>query len=213
MNRLLDGLRAIVDPSRIKEDPLELAESGKGNKCGPIPVLSPYRGNFWALRLTDEDYSRVLAGLKQDEARSFRKLPDYLIFAEPNERRRKRDRTNLHIFICELKSSDAGAASGKRQVQLGKFFAEYLVRVASFANGDVKTARELDIRGVIASPTYLPQLRTKGTTRADEDDGAAIFDSDSDMWIHHVACRRGPAPGGSLRLSYSAARQHRTPVE
>lgn len=61
------------------------------------------------------------------------------------------------------------------------------MRIASFANGDVKAPHELDFRGVIASPTYLPQLRAKGTTRPDEDDDAAIFDGDSDMWIHHVA--------------------------
>ena len=146
-----------------------------------------YRGSFWALRLMDEDYSRVLAGSKQGEARSFRKLPDYLIFAEPNEKRRKKGRTTLHVIVCELKSSDLGAASGKRQVQLGKLFAEYLVRIASFVNGDLKTQHDLDIRGVIASPTYLPQLRSKGTTRADEDDDAAFFDGDSDMWIHQVA--------------------------
>jgi len=186
---LLDALRTIVDPSRIREEPIALTESGKGNKCGPIQVC--YRGSFWALRLTDEDYSRVLAGSKQDEARSFRKLPDYLIFAEPSEKRRKRDRTALHVIVCELKSSDVGAANARRQVQLGRFFAEYLVRVASFANGDVKVEHMLDIRGVIASPAYPAQLRARGTTRVDSEDDGATFDGESDIWIHRVAADEG----------------------
>ncbi len=187
MSGLLEGLRTIVDPTRIRDAPIELTEEGKGNKCAPIPVA--YLGNVWALRLTDDDCHRVLYGSKQDESKSFRKLPDYLIFAEPHGKRRKSERGSaLNALVCELKSSDTGAARAMRQVQLGKFLVEYLVRVASFATGSVKVLHDIDIRGLIASPSYPPQIRTKGATRADQPDDGWELDAASDMWIYRIGC-------------------------
>ncbi len=166
---------------------MELTEEGKGNKCTPIPVS--YRGSFWALRLTDDDCHRVLCGSKQDPSKSLRKLPDYLIFAEPCGKRRKADRgPALQALVCELKSSETGATSARRQVQLGKFLVEYLVRIASFADGSVKTLHDIDIRGLIASPSYPPQIRAKGATRADQPDDGWELDAESDMSIYRIGC-------------------------
>lgn len=182
MTVLFDALRGVVDPDRICEAPFDLVEQGKGNKCAPVPVA--HRGSFWGLRLTDDDFSRVLAGKKQDEARSFRKLPDYLIFAEPAGKQRKASRgPALLVLSCELKSSEAGAASGKRQVQLGRLLAEYLVRLSLFATSALKEKPEIDYRGVIVSPTYPTTTRVKGLSLASRAGEEGPYDAESDMLI------------------------------
>jgi hypothetical protein len=182
LSGLSDALRGVVDPDRIRDGPFELVEQGKGNRCAPVPVA--HRGSFWGLRLTDDDFSRVLAGKKQDEARSFRKLPDYLIFAEPAGKQRKASRAPaLLVLSCELKSSETGAASGRRQVQLGRLLAEYLVRVSLFATGAIKEEPYIEYRGVIVSPTYPATTRVKGMSLASRSGEESPYDVESDMLI------------------------------
>lgn len=182
---LLAKLREIVDRERILEGEVTLLEDGMGNKCPPISVSC--RGAFWALRVRHNDHLKMLAGSKLDHDRSFCKLPDYLIFAEPRSKKKRSSShgPDLFILVCELKSSSTGAARGAmRQVQLGKFLAEHLVRLAMFAAGKIKEHPDLAIAGVIAAPS---QLRARGVTRADEDVEQGTLDKASDMIVHRLS--------------------------
>jgi hypothetical protein len=170
VSELFEALRRVVEIGRIEGPPLQLEEPGKGNKCDPIPIV--YSGDFFALRL-DNDHLRVLAGSKEDPDKSFRKLPDYLVFGVPKGARKAKADPDLYVLLCELKSSDKGAESAKRQIQLGRFFAEYLVRVASFGMGR-KAPPSVHYRGAIARPTPA-NIRPKGKTRP-----GAIPDYDTD---------------------------------
>ena len=157
---MLDDIARVVDASKLVHPPLVLTESAAGNKCTPVPVS--FRGRFWAIRLSSDDGMKMLAGSKADPSQSFRRLPDYLIFAEPRVprgMRKTRYAPDLHVLVCELKSSQTGAASGIRQVQLGRFAVEYLVRLGSFAQGAIKSLPTIDIRGVIVSPPSVSRSR------------------------------------------------------
>jgi hypothetical protein len=154
----------------------------------PAEILGrvSYNGSFWALQVRGNDHLRLLAGSREDGAKSFCKLPDYILFAEPKARRRKSGRgLDLLVLVCELKSSAAGVAGGaRRQVRLGKFLAEYLVRLGMFAAGRVREELELDICGLVVSPSYPSQVRGRSATRADEDTANGDLDVPSDMLIY-----------------------------
>jgi hypothetical protein len=191
-SEILDRVREVVDRAHVndaKDGVIELCEDGRGNKCPPIRVSS--RGKFWALRVRHTDQIQLLAGSREDPEKSFRKVPDYILFAEPRTRKRKGgDGSDVWVLVCELKSSDAGVAGGaKRQVQLGKFLAEYLVRLGMFAAGRVKVrsrdeSPRVDICGLIVSPSYPSQLRARSATRADENAASDEPDGPSDMLIY-----------------------------
>jgi hypothetical protein len=175
---LLLALREVVKRERVVEGSIVLTEDGKRNTCPPINVS--YRGEHWALRVSDNDHLKLLAGAPQDIAKSFCKLPDYLIFAEPTGRKRQKNGPDLFVVVCELKSSEGGVAAGaKRQVQLGKFLAKYLIELGLFAIGKADQKPDVEIVGVILSP-----LRTKRGTTPDEQDEGRYLDNASSMWMY-----------------------------
>jgi hypothetical protein len=183
------AVKGIIDPGRVVDPPLVLSEPGKGNKCQPIALL--HRDPHFAVRLGDGDHLRVLVGSKDDPTRGFRNLPDYLVFVRPTEGA-KPSRSGrgvaLSVLISELKSSDTGALGAFRQVGLGRFFAEYLVRVATFAAG-LKAPPGVDYRGMIARPLPSRQAAAKHATRRGVADYHYELDPLSDMPVFHV-------PGG-----------------
>jgi hypothetical protein len=175
---LLAAVREVVDPARVADGAVVLTEDGRGNKCPPIRVS--YRGDHWALRVRDNDHLKLLAGASGSAERSFCKLPDYLIFAEPRSRKRRRSAADLFVVVCELKSSEGGVAAGaRRQVQLGKFLAHYLIKLGLFARAKADQEPALDIVGVVLSPHA-----TKRATMAGEPDEGHALDEQSGMWVY-----------------------------
>ena len=183
-SELLAKVREVVERERVKDRMVELSEDGTGYKCAPVKVS--HRGSFWALQVRSNDHLRLLFGSREDSEKSFCKLPDYLVFAEPRARKRKGGRgPDLLVLVCELKSSAAGVAGGaRRQVRLGKFLAEYLVRLGMFAAGCVKEEPLVDICGLVVSPSYPSQVRARSATRADEDAARGDLDVPSDMLVY-----------------------------
>jgi hypothetical protein len=184
---LLDALRGVLEDGRTQDGAVRLEEQGKGNKCEPIEVV--HGEPFLAVRLTDSDHLRLFRGSKDDRTPSFRSLPDYLVFSAPRAQKKGKQSREpaLQVLICELKSSEAGVDDGKRQVQLGRFFAEYLVRVAAYSLGE-KEPPPVDYRGAVARP--MPEaIKPKGRLRP----GATAYDYEvdavSDMMIFKL-------PGG-----------------
>ncbi len=185
-SELLARVREVVERARVEDAPVTLTEDGKGNKCPPIEVSC--RRGPWALRLRDDDHLRLLAGDRKDPERSYRKLPDYLLFAEPRARKKGARGPDLLVLVCELKSSEGGVEGGaKRQVRLGKFLAEYLVRLAMFAAGRVKETPIIEVCGLVASPSYPRQVRARSATRADVNDASGDLDGQSDMVIYEIS--------------------------
>lgn len=181
MTALLDGLRRIVVPDRVAaSEEITLSESNPHSICRPILVA--YRGSFWALRIESNDHLKLLAGAKDNPLASFNRLPDWLVFCEPGKRARRSH--DLWALVCELKSGGKRIDSARRQVQLGKFVAEYLVRIAMFASGGVRTMPRLDIRGLIVYPG-APAHR--GMTGQVDEVGLAEVDAASDMAIYRTS--------------------------
>jgi hypothetical protein len=178
---LLDGLRRIVIPARVADGAdgaeIRLGESNPNSRCQP--VLVDYRGSFWALRIESNDHLKVLAGSNDEQKLTgFSRLPDWLVFCEPTKKARKSH--DLWVIVCELKSGSTGATSAKRQVQLGKFLVEYLVRLATFALNDPKARPRIDIRGLVVSPRAPAE---KGDMSVDGGYGEYEVDVASDMAI------------------------------
>jgi hypothetical protein len=181
MTDLLDGLRRVVVPDRVAAgDEIRLSEANPASICRP--VLVAYRGSFWALRVESNDHLKLLVGSKDNPLTSFNRLPDWVVFCEPGKRARKS--CDLWALVCELKSGGKRADSARRQVQLGRFLVEYLIRVATFATGSVKTLPRLDVRGLIVYPGAPAQ---KGTTGAGSEVGPFEVDAASDMAIYRAS--------------------------
>jgi hypothetical protein len=185
MTSLFEATRRIVKVQKVRSAPFLLEEDAQGSQCPPVMVK--HRAACWALRLADGDCLPLLAELEKD--RSVRKLPDYLLFIEPDEGAS----VDMLLVICELKSSATGAEAALRQVQLGKLLAEYLLRLASFDLGRPKPPKVYPC-GLIISPDLPPNLRFKGRTRPGKIDIPWIHDNLSEMRMYHA-----PA-GGEIHL-------------
>lgn len=163
---LCSAIREVVRRKRVIEgEHVELREESATNRCKPVRLRSHCA--FWALRLEANDHLPFLEELRKDQ--SVTRLPDYLIFSEPPA-----DATNecLRVVIGEMKSSEAGVASAKRQVQLGKILAEHLLRIARLHLGEPERSLKDSLRapvahfaGVIISPDLPTNLVPKGGTR------------------------------------------------
>lgn len=163
---LCSAVRTIVRRKRVVDgDSIELHEPSETNRCKPVVVRS--RCATWALRLEANDHLRFLEELPKQQ--SVTKLPDYLLFAEPPAPGHGEE---IRIVIGEIKSSETGAESALRQVQLGKVVAEYLVRLARLYTGqsepspkDASRMPVANFAAVIVSPDLPTNLVPKGTTR------------------------------------------------
>ena len=185
MSELLDGLRRIVAPDRVRDDDeIHLDEKNPNSICKPVRL--DYRGSRWALRVESNDHLKLLVG-STDEAKltGWNRLPDWLVFCEPTKRGRRSH--DLWAIVCELKSGGKRDASAVRQVQLGKFLVEYLVGLATFALGRVKDRPwrdRVDIRGLLVSPR-APTIKW-GTGTDDPHDDYQL-DQPSQMAIHRAS--------------------------
>lgn len=163
---LCGAIREIVRRKRVVEGSVvELREESATNRCKPVLIRSA--GSFWALRLEANDHLPFLEELRKEQ--SVTRLPDYLIFAEPpvaaaNE--------CVRVLISEMKSSETGVVSAKRQVQMGKILAEHLVRIARLHMGhpepslkEVLRAPVANFAAVIVSPDLPSNILPKGGTR------------------------------------------------
>jgi hypothetical protein len=107
---LCSALRALVRNKWVVEgNELELREDAATNKCKPIHVRC--RGRCWGLRLGANENLPFLEELSKEQ--SVTKLPDYLLFAEPPPGAHEA----VRVVVGEIKSSETGATSAKRQVQ------------------------------------------------------------------------------------------------
>jgi hypothetical protein len=186
MIELSAALQEIIAPERISRGQLVLAEEGEGNRCAPILVKC--RRPHWGIRFADMDYLSVLAELPVE--RSVRKLPDYLLFSEPEEPPSSERDIALHVLVCELKSSERGAAAARRQVQLGKLAAHYLIRVALYQERwDRKQEPNVYFSGLIAAPGFPLNLAPKGSSHPRKVAPPSEYDKLSAMRIYHI-------PGG-----------------
>ncbi|MFO0658616.1 MAG: hypothetical protein U0165_02100, partial [Polyangiaceae bacterium] len=136
MTTVLDSLRTIINneaklrdgSARIVVPPIELTEVTTTSRCKPVALVCRSKRQHFGVRLEDGDCLPLLAELPA--VASVRKLPDYLVFIEPE------DPSLLpNILVAELKSGERGAESAPRQVQLGFVLAEYLLRLAWFHAG------------------------------------------------------------------------------
>lgn len=178
---LLDGLRRVVAPERVREgDTLVLDETNPNSICRPVQL--DYRGHCWALRIEMNDHLKLLAGAKdkEDKLTSFSRLPDWVVFCEPNKKACQCH--DLWAIVCELKSGGRRDAGARRQVQLGKFLVEYLVQLATFALGKVKERPRLDRLDIVSPRAPIEKGRT-GTDAYN----ACPVDAPSDMEIHRVS--------------------------
>jgi hypothetical protein len=173
-------LQKVLEPGRVQKPPLWLhdEQAGAGSQAGtgrairtPIECSTEH----CAVRLEGNEYFRFLKG----EPLGLRHLPDYLVFAEP-PRREREGGTALWVLVCELKSSQKGArdvsAGGKsalRQIQLGRFLVDYLVRLARYQDGKSYPTKkecwqeiaEVSCAGMVVhpeAPALLPKPRTRG---------------------------------------------------
>jgi hypothetical protein len=169
--------------------PIELSEADERSRCAPVRLLG--QTSFWVARLEDQHFLPILAELSAD--RSVRKLPDYLIFGEPEVEPVRKGDVALRVLICELKSSATGAAAAKRQVQLGKLLAEYLVRLAAYQLGQAETPNIYPC-GLIVSPEFPASLSPKGSMRPGKIGYANTYDKLSTMRIYEIP------PGGEIHL-------------
>ncbi len=184
MTDLLDGLRRVVVPERVAAgDEIRLGETNPHSICKP--VLVEYRGSFWALRVESNDHLKLLAGSTDDaKVTGFNRLPDWLVFCEPPKRKGRRSH-DLWAIVCELKSGGRRVASAKRQVQLGKFLVEYLVRLATFALGNVKAMPSVDVRGLVVYPG-APMQQWGVSAKGPPDEGIE-HDGASDMSLFRAS--------------------------
>ena len=163
---LSGAVRAIVRRQRVLEgDSIELREDAATNRCKPILVRSRY--TLWALQLKANEHLPFLEELPQEQ--SVTRLPDYLLFAEPPANAAYEA---VRVVIAELKSSETGVASAKRQLQLGKVLAEYLLRIArlhtrqpELSLKDAQRAPVANFAALIVSPNLPSNMFPKGGTR------------------------------------------------
>jgi hypothetical protein len=179
MISLCDAVRGIVAAKRVTQGAISLEEGASNSRHDPVAVRS--RCPHWALRIHDGDCLPLLAELATEN--SVRRLPDYILFAEPDRTPTTDRDVHLRVLICELKSSAAGAESGLRQVQLGKRLAEYLIRIALYAE---KRTDEPNIylSGLIVSPRLPMSMMPKGTTRPGATPPPGKYDEHSKMRIY-----------------------------
>ncbi len=173
-----DAVRAVVLDERVEEAPVELCEPAQGSRCKPVLIRS--RWPHWALRLSDGDHLPILAELAKDQG--VRKLPDYVVFGQNDA---ARSDAGLRVLICELKSSAAGAGSALRQVQLGFFLVEYMLRLAAFRQGESEKLSVWSV-GVIISPAFPSNLSPKGRTRPGRVEPAGRYDKLTKMRVFEV---------------------------
>jgi hypothetical protein len=179
MNTLCDAVLGVIAAQRVVRGGVVLDEKIAGSRCDPIAVRSSLP--HWALRLRDGDCIPVLAELAKES--SVRRLPDYILFSEPDRPPASERDVALRVLVCELKSSATGAESGRRQVQLGKLLVEYLIRIALYAEG--RTDRpNIYYSGLISSPEMPVSLMPKGTTRPGGTPPPGVYDRLSEMRIH-----------------------------
>jgi hypothetical protein len=183
MSVLLQALKEIINPRRLDEQrPLVLQETQR-TMCRPIRVHGD--GDHVAVRLEDQDYlQRLLAVLPKEV--SVRKLPDYLIFADPPARaRRSRSHRDLllQVVVCELKSGQAGAEAALPQLRCGKLLAKHLIGLSAL-HMSVPRAEPLEnIEVCYCGLVAVPQaLQPKGLTRAGT--GLSHDDLPSAMRVH-----------------------------
>jgi hypothetical protein len=177
-----EAVRRILDPRLLQPGPaLTLAESAPGSRCAPVTLRS--QRPAFALRIESDKHLPLLAALPDPE--SVRKLPDYVVFREPDETPTRKEDTALHAIVCELKSSETGALAASRQVQLGKLLVEYLARIAAYAEGKSE-APKLYLCGLIVSPDVPPNLRPKGTTRPGKVEHFSTYDKLAAIKIYRV---------------------------
>lgn len=122
-----------------------------------------------------------------------RKLPDYLIFGEPEVEPTRPTDVALRVMICELKSSAVGAAAATRQVQLGKLLVEYLVRLTAYQMGQAEMPNIYSC-GLIVSPEFPVTQRPKGSLRPGKVAYANTYDKLSKMRVYEIL------PGGEVHL-------------
>ena len=180
MTELLESLRALALRDRLEESrPLLLKETRSSSTCGPVRVDGS--ADHVALRLGDRDFLPLL----NPEAK-VRKLPDYLIFADPPASARRRHRhLALQVVICELKSGAAGAEAATAQLRCGRLLARYLIGLAALRIAQGEPADSDDIIkfcGVVVVPQAL--LR-KGVTRPEVMPNRQ-HDTLSQMPVHRV---------------------------
>jgi len=200
MLSLCGAVRAIVRRKRVLDgNAIELCEDAATNRCQPILVRS--RNTSWAIRLDANEHLPFLEELPKEQ--TVRGLPDYLLFAEPPP-----DSAHelLRVVIAEIKSSEIGAASAMRQVQLGKFLAEYLLRVARFHLGqaelspkEILRAPVVSFAALIVSPDLPTNMVLKGGTRPSKTPLLpATFDGLCRMHVFRAPRRRRSKPRAAL---------------
>ena len=189
MTSLCEALRGVLLDRICHEGPIELSEADERSRGAPVRLRG--QTSFWAARLGDQHYLPILAELSAD--RSVRKLPDYLIFDEPEVEPTRPNDVALRVMICELKSGAAGAAAAKRQVQLGKLLADYLVRLAAYQLGQAEVPRVYNC-GLIVSPQFPVNLRPKGSMRPGKIEYPHTHDKLSKMNVYEIP------PGGEIHL-------------
>jgi hypothetical protein len=186
---LCEAVRGVLLDRVCHQGPIELSEANERSRGAPVRLLG--QTSFWAARLEDQHFLPILAEISAD--RSLRKLPDYLIFGEPEVEPIRANDVALRVMICELKSGAAGAAAAKRQVQLGKLLAEYLVRLAAYQLGQAEVPRVYPC-GLIVSPQFPVNLRPKGSMRPGKIDYPHTYDKLSAMRVYEIP------PGGEIHL-------------
>lgn len=163
---LCKAVREIVRRKRVVEGEfVELREDAATNRCKPLLLRSNCA--FWALRLEANDHLPFLEELRKDQ--SVTRLPDYLVFSEPPAGAQNEC---VRVVIGEMKSSEAGVSSAKRQVQLGKVLAEHLLRLARLQMGEPERSLKDSLRapvanfaGIIVSTDLPMNIMPKGGTR------------------------------------------------
>lgn len=189
MTSLCEAVRGVLLDHVCHEGPIELSEGNERSRGEPVRLLG--QTSFWAARLEDRHYLPILAEIAAD--RSLRKLPDSLIFGEPEQEPARQSDVALRVMICELKSGAAGAAAAKRQVQLGKLLVEYLVRMAAYQMGQAEVPKVYPC-GLIISPQFPVNLRPKGSMRPGKIDYPRTYDKLSAMNVYEIP------PGGEIHL-------------
>jgi hypothetical protein len=189
MTSLCEALQGIVDPRRVLKGSVLLAESKQGSRCQS--TLVKCSRSFWALRFEEQDYLRILAELSKD--RSVRRLPDYLVFCEPERPPQSARDVALRVLVCELKSSPTGAESADVQVQLGKLMAEYLIGLA-LHHQRLTDKPHIYSSGLVVSPALPASVGPKGRMRPGKVDYHNEYDNLSAMRIYYAP------DGGELHL-------------
>ena len=189
MTSLCEALRGVLLDRICHQGPIDLSEADAGSRCAPVRLRA--QTFFWAARLEDQHYLPILAEISAD--RSLRKLPDYLIFGEPEEEPTRPNDVALRVMICELKSSAGGAAAATRQIQLGKLLAEYLVRLAAYQQGRADMPKIYRC-GLIVSPQFPVSLRPKGSMRPGKVSYPRTYDKLAAMSVYEIP------PGGEIHL-------------